>query len=70
MILYSHVCDDFVLKVVSVNRFSSCGFRRTFSVILRKDPQIVCKCSIFRFIWALFAFILLLFASRLQASVV
>ena len=61
MILFSHVYDDFVLKIVSVNRVSSDGFRRTFSVILRRNPQIVCKCLVFRFIWTLCAFILPLF---------
>ena len=53
-----------------MNHFSSCGFRRTLSVILRRNPQIVCKCSILCFIRALYAFILLLSASRLQALVV
>ena len=61
MMLFSHVYDDFVLKMASVNRFSSYGFRRTFSAILRRNAQIVCKCSKFRFIWTLYAFILPLF---------
>ena len=47
--------------IASVNRFSSYGFRRTFSVIFRRNPQIVCKCSTFRFLWTLYAFILPLF---------
>ena len=70
VILFSHVCDDFGLKIASVNRFLSYGFWWTFSVILRRNPHIVCKCSIFRFIWTLHAFICLYFALHLQASIV
>ena len=63
VILFSHVCDDFGLKIASVNRFSSYGFWRTFSVILKRNPQIVCISvryfGLFGLCVLLFAFILL-----------
>ena len=42
--------DDFVQKIVNVNRFHPIDFDEHLSVILRRKPQIVCKCSTFRFI--------------------